>query len=223
MTAFRPLSTFSLRRTGAILATIAGLGLSGTVHATDYVFNVLYAGDGNATLATSGSDNPDGTTLFDGDTFLWTITLTDDRYWEVIAGNDSFFPLMAFAVNEPGLRTGDYTLTLYNDLTEVFSETAFGEPTSQVHLGTNGITLDTGLVFDEMHLSFTLLSAVDLGDPASPSLTTINGLLPVFGAPEQNTYSPGIVLAPVPEPDARLMAAAGLLLLGAASRRVRRG
>lgn len=220
MTSSPPSPVSSLRRTGAMLATVAGLALSSSAHATDYLFDVLYAGDGIASLA-AGSDNPEGTMLFEGDTFVWTITLTDDRYWAVTESK-SYFPLMAFATNEAGERSGDFTLTLYNDASEVFSISYAGEGTAEVHVGTNGITLDAGLTFDAMRLDYTLVSAVEVDDPLIATTTTLNGLLPIFGAPEQNTFAPGIVLAPVPEPDARLMAVAGLLMIGAATRRFKR-
>lgn len=215
MSAFRSSRSASLRRMTAMLATVSGLALAGSAQAAGYVFDVLYT-DGSAALA-SGSYDPNGTVLFDGDNFVWTITITNDRYWEVVS-SDSFFPLMAFGVDEPGTRTGDYTLTLYDDLTEVFSQTVYSEVTQEVHLGTNGVTLDMGTTFDAMRLEFTLTSAIDLDD-ATPVSSTINGLLPIFGAPEQNQYSPGIVLAPVPEPGTQAMMLAGLLLLGAAARR----
>lgn len=221
MTLFHSLPP-ALRRAGAALATVASLGLSANAHATDYVFDILYSGDGNATLAV-GSDDPSGTMLFEGDSFVWTITIADDRYWEVIE-TKSYFPLMAFATDESGDRIGDFTLKLYMDSAEVFSESLSGEITSSVHVGTNHVFLDAGFTFDAMRLDYTLVSAVEdiNADPPVATTTTLSGVLPIFGAPEQNTFYPGIILAPVPEPDTRLMAVAGLLMIGAATRRFKR-
>ncbi|MDP3871528.1 MAG: hypothetical protein Q8Q80_02610 [Methyloversatilis sp.] len=203
----------------ALAALIGGLALAPAAHAANYTFDVLYEGAGVATLA-AGSDDPDGTVLYDGDTFVWTLSIVDDRYWEVVASGD-FFPLMAFGVSEPGDRTVNYMLTLYNDATEVFSETAADVVNSSVHIGTNTITLDAGLKFDSMRLELTLISATVDDNPTVATATSPYGLLPIFGAPEQNAFYPGIVLAPVPEPQPWVLAIAGLITLGALSRRRR--
>lgn len=208
-----------LRRHAALAALIGGLALAPAAHAANYTFDVLYEGAGVAALAV-GSDDPVSTVLYDGDTFVWTLSIIDDRYWEVLESGD-FFPLMAFGVSEAGDRTVDYMLTLYNDATEVFSDTAADVVNSSVHLGTNTITLDAGLKFDSMRLEVTLISATADGNPSVSIATSPYGLLPIFGAPEQNIYYPGIVLAPVPEPQPWALAIAGLITLGALSRRRR--
>jgi hypothetical protein len=208
-----------LRRHAALAALIGGLVLAPAAHAANYTFDVLYEGAGVAALA-AGSDDPGATVLYDGDTFVWTLSIVDDRYWEVLESGD-FFPLMAFAVSEAGDRSVDYMLTFYNDTTEVFSDTAADVVNSTVHLGTNTITLDAGLKFDSMRLELTLISATEDGDPSVAITTSPYGLLPIFGTPERNTYYPGIVLAPVPEPQPWALAMAGLITLGALSRRQR--
>jgi hypothetical protein len=203
-----------------MLATVASLALSSAAQATEYTFDVLYSGNSIATLA-AGSDDPTGAMLFEGDSFVWTITIADDRYWEVIESK-AYFPLMAFATDDSGDRIGDFTLTLYMDSIEVFSASAIGESTAEVHVGTNSIDLEAGLTFDAMRLDYTLQAAFDTSNPLLSVTTTLSGPLPIFGTPEQNTFAAGIVLAPVPEPDARLMAVAGLLMIGAAARRFKR-
>jgi hypothetical protein len=212
-------SSTPFHRRAALAALIGGLAMAPAAHAASYTFDVLYQGAGTAALAT-GSDDPAGTVLYDGDTFIWTLSIVDDRYWEVLESGD-FFPLMAFGVSEAGDRTVNYMLTLYNDATEVFSDTAADVVNSSVHVGTNTITLDAGLKFDSMRLELTLISATEDGDPSVAITTSPYGLLPIFGAPEQNTYYPGIVLAPVPEPQPWALAIAGLITLGALSRRRR--
>lgn len=216
--AIHPTSTPFYRR-AALTALIGGLALAPAAHAANYTFDVLYEGAGVAALA-AGSDDPEGTVLYDGDTFIWTLSIVDDRYWEVLESGD-FFPLMAFGVSEAGDRTVNYMLTLYNDATEVFSDTAADVVNSSVHLGTNTISLDAGLKFDSMRIELTLISATEDGDPSVAITTSPSGLLPIFGAPEQNTFYPGIVLAPVPEPQPWALAIAGLITLGALSRRRR--
>ncbi|MBL8466455.1 hypothetical protein [Methyloversatilis discipulorum] len=220
MTSFQPSHFPSLRRTSTMLATVAALALSSAAQATEYTFDILYSGNGIATLA-ADSDDPTGAMLFEGDSFVWTITIDNDRYWEVIESK-AYFPLMAFATDDSGDRIGDFTLTLYMDSVEVFSASAIGESTAEVHVGTNSIDLEAGLTFDAMRLDYTLQAAFDISNPLLSVTTTLSGPLPIFGAPEMNTYAPGIVLAPVPEPDARLMAVAGLLMIGAATRRFKR-
>ncbi|MEP2777647.1 MAG: PEP-CTERM sorting domain-containing protein [Luteolibacter sp.] len=130
-------------------------------------------------------------------------------YWLVEEAGD-FFTLMAFAVSEPGTRTGDFTITLSYLGTDVYWESLTGVETQEVHVGTNEITLVQGLAFDRMRLDFELISAVELeslaADPMDlqPIPTTLNGILPIFGAPESNRFSPGIVYV-VPEPSSLML------------------
>ena len=134
---------------------------------------------------------------------------------------------LAFAVNEEGTRIGDFTLTLSNGGASVFSISETNIDNEEIHLGTNEINLGTGLVFNQMHLQYSLTQATELFDTAEdpdnlqPIGSTLYGLLPVFGAPEQNEYDPGIIYsaAAVPEPGTWAMLLAGLGLVGAASMR----
>ena len=182
-------------------------------------FDVVYFGQNQAQLV-AGSENPDGFSLLAGDRFLWSISADGNGEWRVEqAGPSGFFPLMAFAADESALRTGDFTLTLLNNGAEVFSHSEANSEQTQVHVGTNSIVLDTGLVFDQMVLNYSLISAVTLDAQPVPADTTLRGLLPIFGAPEMNTFYPGIVYAPVPEPTAAWLLLVGLAGLGFAARR----
>lgn len=188
----------------------------------NYQFDVDYFGGGVSALA-PGSDDPDGLNLLIGDQFVWTIEANGGAYWEVETAG-GFFPLMAFAVDGPGTRTGNYVFTLSYLGSDVFSESASGEVTQEVHLGTNTIHLGQGLQFDRMKLEFELVSAVELEanavDPLDlqPIATVIQGNLPIFGAPEMNGFSPGIIYV-VPEPASLLMGSLGLGVLGVRRRR----
>lgn len=194
------------------LTMCAATLLSLPVHGASYVFDIDYFGDDVAALA-PGSDDPDGLQLFPGDDFQWTIALADERFW-LVEITSSHFPLMAFTANPSGRRTGDFDLVLRNNGVEVFSLSETVVQTQEVHVGTNTIDLDAGLAFDEMFLDFTLTASEDLitGDPVD---TFLQGLLPIFGAPESNQFSPGILL--VPEPASGLLL--GLTLLAAPRRR----
>jgi hypothetical protein len=209
---------------------VAALGLANATlafpsHAASFSFDVLYSGSGNASLVW-GSDNPVGTSMFDGDSFVWHISAAGDGYWDVQTGGN-FFPLMAFGVQESGARTGEFTLTLRNDGIEVFSLSETAALNNYVHLGTNTINLPTGLMFDEMRLDYALTTALEspeyTSDPdkLQPIASTPTGLLPIFGAPELNPFYPGIIYGPVPEPATWAAMLAGLALMGATLRQRR--
>ncbi len=195
------------------------------LQAQDYNFDVQYFGNGVSTLA-GGSDNPDGTVLNPGDSFFWSITAQNDAYWHVVNGG-SFFPLMAFATNPSGRSTGEYTFQLFLDGLSVFSLT---ETSSQeyFHVGTNSVSLATDVQFDRMTLSYLLLDAVPDAPPDLLSLqdmveTTLSGNLPIFGAPEENSFSPGIeyvtTVVAVPEPASVWLLSAGMLVVTVMLRR----
>jgi hypothetical protein len=216
-----------LKRLLCILTLIACLHAKSAM-AASYTFDVLYSGGGNASLA-GGSDNPVGTNILPGDTFDWTITAQGGDQWHVITSN-GFFPLMAFFVLPTADRVGDFTLTLLNDGSSVYSTSETNALNSYVHMGTNAIFLTAGLVFDQMVLNYALTSATfnDPGDPSNPNNglptdSVIQGLLPIFGAPEENPFYPGIIYeqASVPEPSTYAMIALGLVTLAYAAQRRR--
>ena len=208
------------------------LSLASVGRAFHFDFNVQYEGGGIATLL--AGDNPTGTVLQAGDTFNWDIQAQGSGFWEVITGAD-FFPLMAFGTYEDGFRTGNFTLTLSNNGATVYTQVETGSVQSMVHIGTNEVPLVGGLIFDRMHLSYSLTSAIEAffnGVDWEPGLlpvdTTLTGLLPIFGAPEAtSSWSNGEIVyrtaAPVPDLSSTLALLVGAMsLLGAMARRTRR-
>jgi hypothetical protein len=212
---------------------LAGLlSLSSVGRAVHFDFNVQYQGGGVAALL-AGND-PMASSLVAGDTFDWDIQAQGTGFWEVLVG-DGFFPLMAFGTWESGTRTGDFTLTLKNNGSDVFSYAELGSQQSFIHIGTNTISLVTGLIFDQMHLSYSLTSSVeaiwdgsDWVPGVNPINTTLSGLLPIFGAPEATAdWSNGDIAyrtgAAVPDFASTLALLAGALgLVSALARRTRR-
>ena len=176
--------------------------------ATNYNFNEIYSGGGSISLA-PGSDDPLATNLQAGDTFQWTITTTPGSYWNVFSGGD-LFPFMSFYVSESGTRTGDYNLDLSFGGSSVFSDVQAGISNSYIHIGTNTVSVPTGLNYNEMSLSYTLISSDSVDNH-------ITSLLPWPGMAPEAYFSGNIAL--VPEPEVYAMLLAGLGLLGFAARR----
>ena len=212
------------RGPGGWMEPTAGLMTGPTAEAA-YTFNVLYSGSGVAALASG--DDPNGVNLLPGDSFGWRINAEGSEFWRVDT-TAGYFPLMAFFTLPGGARTGDFTLSLLLDGSSVFSVSETDAINEFVHVGTNTINLNAGLEFDEMYLLYMLDSAVvscDIdpcdgeGDPID---TVLSGLLPIFGAPEQNDFAPGIsyIEAPaVPLPAAAWLLLSGLAGLGFLGRR----
>lgn len=194
---------------------LASLG-STAASAANYSFEVLYFGNNVATLA-AGSDDPVGATFSAGDSFTYTLT-GQNGFFESNAG--AIFPFIALAVDEQGRRISDFSLTLSNMGTTVFSFAETNAVNEEVHLGANEVVLPGGLVFDRITLQNTVLSAEDLlGDPVT---TTVNSILPIFGSPDQNRFYPGVVtysLNAVPEPATWAMMVGGFGMLGGMARR----
>ena len=200
----------------------------------DYAFDVLYSGGGVASVV-AGSTDPRTVTLQAGDSFVWTINALPDYQWTVLSGGE-VFPFMALAVTESANRTSDFELELWNNGSVVFSKTEAGSVQGLVHMGTNAITLTTGLAFDQWRLHYTLTSAIGVTDeedplnpggtiqvPTGPVGSTPTTLLPIFGIVDNTTVANGstTVYAPVPEPETWGMLLVGACALGLRARRRR--
>jgi len=199
----------------AALGSLA-LSVSAPASAAAYHFDIGYSGGGSAFLET-GSDNPVGTNLKAGDTFLWDFHAAGPSdYWNVVSGG-KFFPFMAWQVEEQARRTGDWSLTLKLDGADVFSTSENGSVQSYLHVGTNDVVLTTGLQFDQMILSYSLTAS-------GSADTTIASIFSIGGQPPEVMFASRIAFvqsAAVPEPSMLLLIGAGILGV-ARSRRERR-
>lgn len=194
------------------IMTSLGLGASSPTWAAAYSFDIGYSGGGVAFLE-AGSDDPVGTNLQVGDTFLWNLHAANGAdYWDVFSGG-SLFPFMAFPVGESGQRTGDWTLTLRLDGSDVLSASENGSVQAFVHVGTNSVLVSSGLQFDEMILSYALTAS----DAAN---ATITSMLSYPGMPPEVYFTNNIAFVQnaVPEPSALLLFATGLIALAGARR-----
>lgn len=160
---------------GALAAIPLVLGtLSGTAMAEDYKFNVLYSGNGNATLA-DGSADLLSVELNDGDSFTYTLQATNGS-WTFLTSNP-IFPALALWVGPDSERLNAFTIELFSAGTNVFTynDAAWA---GNVHLGSNEVVFPEGLSFDTWSLTSSLVFGSDG--------TFVNSLLPWPGeGPEQ--------------------------------------
>lgn len=193
----------------------ASLFLATAAQATLFDFDVEY--DGSTFNLDAGSDDPIGALVLAGDSFNYNVQAAGSDFWQVDAG-DSFFPFLAFAVAESETRSANFFLNLLLDGVLQYSSGPLSEDNSFVHMGTNSISLTTGLVFDEMVLDYSLLGTTGAG------LTTIQTYN--FGPDHPGGFSPGISYvrdtdppSPAPAPATLALVAIALAGLGWSSRR----
>jgi hypothetical protein len=203
-----------MKKSLALLGIAGALAISAPAFAANYNFDVLYSGGGNASLA-AGSDDPLATNLQVGDTFTYDLKAVSGGYWTVFNGGD-LFPFFALALSDSGERTGNYALTLSRNGSTTLSDSKSGVWNAWVHLGTDTVSLPTGLTFDDIQMNYTFLtSTVANAKPWS--------ILPWGGVAPEEQFSGNIsydtVSQPVPEPETYAMLMAGLGLLGAVARR----
>jgi hypothetical protein len=178
----------------------------GHAFAATFNFDVIY--DGTDITLAPGSDPVIGSILVDGDDFTYNVRAAGTDFWRVDA-TANFFPFLAFTVNEEGNRKGNFTLELLLDGVQQFylPESLTPVINSEVHLGTNDVSLTAGLEFDQIVLQYTLDMATDVDDLFSIE-TTLNNYS--IGPNFPGGFNPDVsYIAAVPLPGAL-----GLLGLG---------
>lgn len=193
--------------TRSVLVLTAALPTS-YANAALFDFDVIW--DGTDFSLDSGSDAVLGAVLEDGDSFNYNLSAEGSGFWEVDAAND-YFPFMAFATDEVAVRSGTYSLDLRLGGVSQFALAPAAIGNSFVHIGTNSVSLVAGLMFDELVLDYTLISAVDetSGDPVNTTLAAyqIGGFVP-------GGFTSGISYNASFEPPAEVPAPATLALFG---------
>ncbi len=191
-------------------AITASLLSFGAANAAAYNFSVLWNGT-TASLA-GGSDDPLTTTMNAGDSFTYSLSATGGGKWNTILAG-SLFPLFSMPLAESGTRTGDLSLNLLNGVTNVFSYSENGASNSFVHLGTNTVSIASGLMFDSWVLNYNILTADTTSTPTS--------LLPWPGNAPEAQFGDNITFTAggVPEPATWALMISGFGLVGATLRR----
>ena len=197
--------------------SLAMLSSSIGAQATAFDFDVMW--DGSTATLDSGSDNPIGAVLVGGDTFNFNAQTAGDDFWKVDTA-DSFFPFFAFTVNETANRDANFSLNLLLDGLSQFSLALSPITNSFVHMGTNSVALAAGLMFDEILLDYTLISAAETDsndDPTGNITDTTISRYPI-GGQFPGGFTDGIsynrATASVPVPATLGLFGLGLAVLG---------
>ena len=201
---------------GATLLGALAFSASGYA-ATHYTFDTQYNG---SAISSIGGTDPIGVVLEDGDSFTYTVSAEAGEFWTVDE-TLSYFPFLAFTVEESAERTGDMSLSLY--LGGVLQQPALvqnGIYNAYVHMGTNSVSLDAGLMFDQIVLDYVLLSTV----PEAPSIVSVSTTISDYsiGGYVPGGFDAGISysgVSSVPVPAAAWLFGSALLGLAGIKRR----
>ena len=200
----------------ALFASSAVALFATEAQAATYNFNMLY--NGTAVLLQPGSDVPNGTVLNVGDTFNINLQAAGTGFWHVNAPYNVFVPL-SFLVNESATRTANINTDFSNNgaIVNTITDTGIGQ--AKFHVGAQVWNLASGLDFDQVALTWSLLAI----NTAGPS--TINagfGFFNGFGqvdAPFFNSPKISFSVSSVPLPAALPLLVTAIAGVFGASRR----
>jgi hypothetical protein len=185
----------------AVLVASAIATFSTNAHATTFNFNMTY--NGTAVLLNPGSDVPNGTVLNVGDTFNLNLSANGSDFWHVNSPYSVFVPL-SFLVNESAIRTANINTDFSNNGVIVNTITDTGVNQANIHVGAQVWNLASGLDFDQVALTWTLL-AINTAGPSTinAGFGFFNGFgqidAPFFNSPKI-TFSASVVPLPAALP-----------------------
>lgn len=193
-----------------VTAVVATVAMSGVASATTHNFN--YTFDGTTITQDAGSDTADGTVLNIGDEFIIDLTAEGDAFWKVNSLFNDFVPL-SYLISDSATRTASITTSW---LLDGVVQDSLVESTDQSfsHVGAQSWNLASGLMFDEVILSWTF-DAIDNAANTVISATSTDFFEPFgdsenpfFRAPE---ISYEVAAIPLPATLPLLVGAVGFL------------
>jgi hypothetical protein len=143
------------------------MAVSSAQAATFYNFDITY--NGTSTTVDGTSDPVAGTNLLVGDHFTLDIHAATTGYWSVNTSfNTSIFA--SFALTTSATRTGNVTTTLFLDGLQVLQDVDLNLSQGSIHMGSQGLFLPTGTLFDQVIVDYSFLSSTGVNSVIQNSL-----------------------------------------------------
>jgi hypothetical protein len=143
------------------------MAVSSAQAATFYNFDITY--NGTSTSVDGTSDPVAGTNLLVGDHFTLDIHAATTGYWSVNTSfNTSIFA--SFALTTSATRTGNVTTTLFLDGLQVLQDVDLNLSQGAIHMGSQGLFLPTGTLFDQVIVDYSFLSSTGVNSVIQNSL-----------------------------------------------------